>query len=83
MRTETLKIVEAEQLNDLNQIVLLLKKQPGVRDVMLIAAKQECSVLFDEQVISSGQLQTLLQDAGIQTIVAKAATTPCCGSCGG
>lgn len=83
MRTETFKIVEANPLNDSNQIVVLLKSQPGVRDVMLIAAKQECSVLFDEQVTSSGQLQAFLQEAGIHAIFSKVSTTPCCGSCGG
>lgn len=83
MLTETFKIVQADQLNDPTKIVRLLKSQSGVRDVMLIAAKQECSVLFDEQTISSGQLQAFLHEAGIQVTIAKAGTSPCCGSCGG
>lgn len=83
MLTETFKIMQADEFNDSSKIVRLLKSQSGVRDVMLIAAKQECSVLFDEQTISSSQLQALLHEAGIQAIVAKAATSPCCGSCGG
>lgn len=83
MRTETLRIEQADQLNDPSRIVRLLKSQAGVRDVMLITAKQECSVLFDEQVVTSDQLRAHLQEAGIQTSVAKPATTPCCGSCGG
>lgn len=83
MRTTTLKIVQSDRPDDHAQLVKLLKNQPGVTDVSLLAAKHECSVLFDEQSTSIAQLQAALQAAGFASVVSQGAAATCCGSCGG
>jgi hypothetical protein len=83
MRTETLKIIQNDQTIDTPQLVQLLKSQSGVRDVMLIAAKNECSVFFDEHKITSEQLQAALKTIGIESEIGKISKGACCGSCGG
>ncbi len=83
MRTETLKIIQHNQSIDATELVQLLKSQSGVRDVMLIAAKNECSIFFDEQKVTSAQLQAVLKTVGVESETSKISAGACCGSCGG
>ncbi|MFZ6649292.1 CCGSCS motif protein [Undibacterium sp. TJN25] len=86
MQTETLKLNAAGKTNYTSQVEAVLKHLDGVRDVLVIESKQECSVLFDEKAVSVVQLQQALSNAGYPNEKAKPKHGQggvCCGSCGG
>ncbi|GGC57464.1 CCGSCS motif protein [Undibacterium terreum] len=86
MQTETLKLDAAGHSNYTLAIESLLKQTSGVRDVLVVEPKQECSILFDETTVTLQQLQTILSHAGYASQKAKpkhGQNGVCCGSCGG
>jgi hypothetical protein len=57
---------------------------PGVSDVLIGSPNQICSILFDEQRVSSAQLLRTLSDAGFSSelvVPASHGHGSCCGSC--
>ncbi|WP_394780244.1 CCGSCS motif protein [Undibacterium sp.] len=95
MQTEKLKLNTAGQTGhtghtgqtgQTGQIEAVLKQLDGVRDVLIIEGRDECSVLFDDKIINVAQLQQALSDAGYPNEKAKpkhGQNGVCCGSCGG
>lgn len=86
MKTETLILAGSHPQGYSSAVQGALKTLAGVRDVLVIEAKNECSVLFDENQVDSQGLRDALNAAGFATTNARPAhgkNGSCCGSCGG
>lgn len=86
MKTETLVLTGNTMPGLAGLVQAVLQKLDGVQDVLVIEAKNECSVLFDDKLLSSQTLQAALTDAGYANKKKESGhgqNGSCCGSCGG
>lgn len=82
MKSETLQLTQALDEAAAMVVARVLKSVNGVNKVAISTTNSSVAIDFDDDLTSSQELRTVLQQAGVGLKKAGGEAGMCCGSCG-
>lgn len=83
MRLVSFNLIDDRASGYDNAAEAALRALPGVSDVLIGDVNDTCSVVYDEQSVTTSRMTDVLKHAGYASALAlQAAKGSCCGACG-